>query len=63
MPIDTINTADAEALAPILLAGLQRLGHLGRDAAAALAALVKDEDAEFDEAAYWIASIAAGDHL
>lgn len=61
MKIEDIGTADDEALAPVLLASLQRLGQLGRSGAAALARLVEDGDADFDEAAEWIAEIASGE--
>jgi hypothetical protein len=60
MKIENIETADPDALAPMLLATLQRLGQLGREGAVALAGLVGDGDADFDEAAEWIADIAAG---
>ncbi|MCM8731559.1 hypothetical protein ACFO8O_11380 [Hephaestia sp. GCM10023244] len=52
--------ATADELAPLLLAALQRLGELGRDGAVALARIVDDGDADFDEAAEWIATIADG---
>jgi len=55
-----IETATPEDLAPVLLSALQRLGQLGRDGAVALTRLVADDDADFDEAAEWIADIAAG---
>ena len=55
MKIDDIALADAEALAPVLLAAIQRLGQLGRSGAVALARQVDDGDA-----AEWIADIAAG---
>lgn len=60
MKIDDIDTASPEALAPVLLACLQRLGQLGRNGAIALARLVDDGDADFDEAAEWIGDIANG---
>ena len=60
MKIDDIALADADTLAPILLAAIQRLGQLGRSGAVALARQVEDGDADFDEAAEWIADIAAG---
>ena len=60
MTIDGIDMADRDTLAPILLASLQRLGQLGRPGAITLARLVEDGDADFDEAAEWIADIAAG---
>lgn len=60
MKIDDIAVADAEALAPVLLAAIQRLGQLGRSGAVALARQVEDGDADFDEAAGWIEEIAAG---
>lgn len=55
-----IDTATPQQLAPILHAALQRLGQLGREGAMALATLVGDDDADFDEAASWIADVAAG---
>ena len=61
MKIEDITMADDEALAPVLLTTLQRLGQLGRSGAAALARLVEDGDADFDEAAEWIAEIASGE--
>ena len=61
MNFTDLSTAGPEQLAPALLAALQRLGELGRDGAVALARLVADDDGEFDEAADWIADIAAGD--
>lgn len=60
MKIGNLPTATPEALAPVLLAAIQRLGQLGRTGAVALAALVDDGDGDFDEAAEWIADIAAG---
>lgn len=60
MKIDDIDTASPAALAPVLLACLQRLGQLGRNGAIALARLVDDGDADFDEAAEWIGDIANG---
>ncbi|ETI64134.1 hypothetical protein PX699_15395 [Sphingobium sp. H39-3-25] len=60
MKIDEIDTASPEQLAPILHAALQRLGQLGRTGAVALAALVGDDDADFDEASGWIEDIASG---
>lgn len=60
MNISSLATATPGELAPILLAGLQRLGQLGREGAVALAHLVDDADADFDEAAEWIADIAGG---
>lgn len=60
MKIENLPTATPEALAPVLLAAIQRLGQLGRTGAVALAALVDDGDGDFDEAAEWIADIAAG---
>ncbi len=55
-----IDAANPEQLAPILYAAVQRLGQLGREGAVALAPLVADEDADFDEGASWIEDIAAG---
>ena len=60
MNIPNLDTTSPEVLAPILHAAIQRLGQLGRTGAVALAALVEDDDADFDEAASWIADIAAG---
>lgn len=60
MKIETLATATPEALAPVLLAAMQRLGQLGRNGAVVLAALVDDGDADFDEAAEWLADVAAG---
>lgn len=60
MKIEALATATPEALAPVLLAAIQRLGQLGRNGAVALAALVDDGDADFDEAAEWLADVAAG---
>lgn len=60
MKIEDIEMAQPDALAPLLLATVQRLGQLGREGADALARLVEDGDAEFDEAAEWIADIASG---
>ncbi len=60
MSTSDIDTATPEQLAPVLYAAIQRLGQLGRDGAVALAALVEDDDADFDEAAEWIGDIAAG---
>jgi hypothetical protein len=61
MTTTDIDTATAEQLAPILYAAIQRLGQLGRTGAVALAALVEDDDADFEEASSWIGDIAAGD--
>lgn len=58
---DAIAEADRDTLAPIPFAALQRLGQLGRPAAATLAHIVADNDVDFDEAADWIGSIAAGE--
>ncbi len=60
MPIPNLDAADADTLAPIALAAIQRLGQLGRAGALALARLVADGDADFDEAASWITDIASG---
>jgi len=60
MNIPNIDTASPEELAPILHAAIQRLGQLGRTGALALAALVEDDDADFDEASSWLADIASG---
>ncbi len=61
MKIETIESADPETLAPLLLAALQRLGQHGRPGAIALSQLVADDDGEFDEGASWISSIAQGE--
>lgn len=61
MTMHNIDMAPADELAPILLAAIRRLGELGRTGAVALASLIEDGDADFDEAAQWIADIAAGD--
>ncbi len=61
MKTDDIDTATPEQLAPVLFAALQRLGQLDRTGAVALAALVDDEDADFEEAASWVGDLAAGD--
>jgi len=61
MTTSNIDTATPEQLAPILYAAIQRLGQLGRTGAAALAALVDEDDADFEEAAAWLSDIAAGD--
>lgn len=55
-----LDTADPDTLAPMVLAAVQRLGQLGREGALALVRLVEDDDADFDEAASWIADIARG---
>jgi len=55
-----IDTATPDQLAPVLYTAIQRLGQLGREGAAALAPLVADDDADFDEGASWIEDIAAG---
>ncbi len=60
MKIDDIALADGDALAPVLLAAIQRLGQLGRSGAVALARQIEDGDADFDEAAGWIEEIASG---
>lgn len=60
MTIDDIATASPKALAPILLATIQRLGEHGRDGAVALARILDDGDADFDEGAAWIEDIASG---
>ncbi|MEA3390578.1 hypothetical protein KNJ79_20050 [Sphingopyxis indica] len=60
MKISDIETADPEALAPVLLTLLQRLGQLGRNGAIALARLVEEDDADVEEALEWLADIAAG---
>ena len=60
MRTSQIDTATPDELAPVLLLALQRLGQLGRPGAITLARQVKDDDADFDEAAEWIADIASG---
>jgi len=60
MNVSDISNATPDELAPILLAALHRLGEHGRTGAAALARLVEDDDADFDESAEWIADIAGG---
>ncbi len=50
MQTSRIDTATPDELAPVLLSALQRLGQLGREGALALAHLVDDDDADFDEA-------------
>ncbi len=60
MRISDIHLASADELAPVLIEALQRLGQLGRAGAVALAALVEDGDADFDEAAGWIEQVASG---
>lgn len=61
MTTSDIDIATAEQLAPVVYAAIQRLGQLGRTGAVALASLVEDEDADFEEGASWIGDIAAGD--
>lgn len=60
MKISNISTANPEALAPVLLAAMQRLGQLGRNGALALAAILDDDDGDFDEASQWIGDVASG---
>ncbi|EZP69560.1 hypothetical protein BV96_04100 [Sphingomonas paucimobilis] len=60
MQTSRIDTATPDELAPVLLSALQRLGQLGREGTVALARLVADDDADFDEAAEWISDIAEG---
>jgi len=60
MTTDDIDNATPEQLAPVLYAAIQRLGQLGREGAVAVAPLVADDDADFDEGASWIEDIAAG---
>lgn len=60
MKISDISTANPEALAPVLLSAMQRLGQLGRNGASALAAIVEDDDGDFDEASQWLADVANG---
>jgi len=60
MTLTEIEDATPDALAPVLLAAMQRLGQLGRCGAVALERILDDGDADFDEAAGWIADVAAG---
>lgn len=60
MPKLDTDTATPEQLAPVLLSAIQRLGQFGRTGAVALAALVEDQDADFEEGASWIGDVAAG---
>lgn len=60
MQTSRIDAATPEQLAPLLLAALQRLGQLGRNGAIALAREIEPDDGDFEEAAAWIADIAAG---
>jgi hypothetical protein len=60
MMMSDLDTADPDRLAPVVLAAVQRLGQLGREGALALARLVENDDADFGEAAAWIADIASG---
>lgn len=60
MKLTEIEDATPDTLAPVLLAAMQRLGQLGRHGAVALARILDDGDVDFDEAAGWIADIAAG---
>ncbi|MCG2841253.1 hypothetical protein L6Q21_09700 [Sandaracinobacter sp. RS1-74] len=60
MTISDLDTATPAQLAPVLLAALQRLGQLGRSGAVALAAIVEDNDTDFDEAASWVGDVADG---
>jgi hypothetical protein len=60
MNLTEIEDAMPDALAPVLLAAMQRLGQLGRDGAVALAHVLDDSDVDFDEAAGWIAEVATG---
>lgn len=60
MSVANLETTSADRLAPVLYAVLQRLGQLGREGAVALARLVADDDADFVEAAEWIADVASG---
>ena len=61
MTTSDVDTATPEQLAPVLYAAMQRLGQLGRTGAVALAALIEDDDADFEEGASWIGDLAAGD--
>lgn len=60
MLVPDIDTATPEQLAPILSAAIQRLGQHGRTGAVALAKIVADDDADFDEGAAWITDVASG---
>lgn len=60
MKLSEIETASPDALAPVLLAAIQRLGQLGRNGAIALASLTEESDADVEEAAEWIVDVAAG---
>lgn len=60
MKIDDIDTQTPAQLAPVLRATIQRLGQLGRTGAVALAAVVEDDDGDFDEGASWVNDVAAG---
>src|SRR3546814_7317897 len=60
MQTSQIDTATPDELAPVLLLALGRLGQLGRPGAITLARRLEDDDADFDEAAEWIADIAPG---
>lgn len=60
MKIDDIDTLTPVQLAPVLRAAIQRLGQLGRTGAVALAAVVEDDDGDFDEGAEWVTDVAAG---
>lgn len=60
MKIGDIDTLTPEQLAPVLRATIQRLGQLGRTGAVALAAVVEDDDGDFDEGASWVSDVAAG---
>ncbi len=60
MRTSQIDTATPDELALVLLLALQRLGQLGRTGAIALARRIEDDDADFDEAAEWIADIVSG---
>lgn len=60
MAIPNIESANADELAPVLLAAIQRLGQLGRTGAVALARLIDDGDVDFDEASHWITEIWGG---
>ena len=60
MKIDDIDTLTPAQLASVLRATIQRLGQLGRTGAIALAAVVEDDDGDFDEGASWVNDVAAG---
>ncbi|SNS68878.1 hypothetical protein SAMN06295912_11289 [Sphingomonas laterariae] len=60
MQLSDVETATPAQLAPVLLAAIQRLGQLGREGGVALAALLEDDDGDFDEGASWVEDAAVG---